>query len=151
MLEKSKRPAGLFKGLNISVTDKKTAFSVIASTVARIMQVNRQEVLASLIEREEAADTALVAEIAIPHIILKQRFSPWFCIFKTNESIEDWDCLDGTRVTTLICLVAPHYVDQDDKHFAQIRQVINKLAEDDVILRINKAKTAKQIIDILTK
>lgn len=151
MLKKSKMHVGLFEVQDISVTDKKTAFTVIAGTVASIMHVSRQEVLTSLIEREQAADTGLVAEMAIPHVILKQRFSPWLCIFKSDKSIEDWNCLDGTKVTTLICLVAPSHLNRRDKQFAQIRQVINKLAEDEVVIRISKTKTAKQLIDILTK
>lgn len=150
MLEESKMRADLFKSQKISVTDKKTAFTKMASVVAQIMQTSKQEVLASMVERERAADTALVAGLAIPHVILEQRFSPWFCIFKSDKNIDDWNCLDDTKVTTLICLVAPNNVTTDDENLIQIQQVINELAEDKVVLQISKAKTAKQIIDILT-
>lgn len=141
--------ATLFKGVDGSVISQKSAFKEVAINVSRIMKIDSKNVIDSLERREKANNTALVQGLAIPHIILKKNFSPWFYVFKSNKCIADWYCLDDSKVKILICIVVPKKVNQQEDNFKEIKHVINKLAEDDVVSRISKTKTVKQIIDIL--
>lgn len=139
----------LLKSCDIDVTDQKAAFQIIAGIVASKMDVSKVTVLKSLSTREKIANTALVKGIAIPHIILESDFTPWLLILKSKTLIADWDCLDDSKVNTLICLVVPKIIKKSNKSFKKIIQIIDKLANDSVIAKINKAESATEIVQIL--
>lgn len=141
----------LLKSCDIDVTDQKAAFQIIAGIVASKMDVSKITVLKSLSTREKIANTALVKGIAIPHIILESDFTPWLLILKSKTLIVDWDCLDDSKVNTLICLVVPKIIKKSNKSFKKIIQIIDKLANDSVIAKINKAESATEIVQILKR
>jgi len=141
----------LLKSCDIDVTDQKAAFQIIAGIVASKMDVSKVTVLKSLSTREKIANTALVKGIAIPHIILESDFTPWLLILKSKTLIADWDCLDDSKVNTLICLVVPKIIKKSNKSFKKIIQIIDKLANDSVIAKINKAERATEIVQILKR
>lgn len=141
----------LLKSCDIDVTDQKAAFQIIAGIVASKMDVSKITVLKSLSTREKIANTALVKGIAIPHIILESDFTPWLLILKSKTLIADWDCLDDSKVNTLICLVVPKIIKKSNKSFKKIIQIIDKLANDSVIAKINKAESATEIVQILKR
>ena len=141
----------LLKSCDIDVTDQKAAFQIIAGIVASKMDVSKVTVLKSLSTREKIANTALVKGIAIPHIILESDFTPWLLILKSKTLIVDWDCLDESKVNTLICLVVPKIIKKSNKSFKKIIQIIDKLANDNVIAEINKAESATEIVQILKR
>ena len=141
----------LLKSCDIDVTDQKAAFQIIADIVAPKMDVSKVTVLKSLLTREKAANTALVKGLAIPHIILESDFTPWLLILKSKTLIADWDCLDDSKVNTLICLVVPKIIKKSKKSFKKIIQIIDKLANDTVIAKINKAESATEIVQILKR
>ena len=141
----------LLESCDFDVTDQKTAFQIIAGIVASKMFVSKETVLKSLSTREKIANTALVKGIAIPHIILESDFTPWLLILKSKTLIADWDCLDDSKVNTLICLVVPKIIKKSNKSFKKIIQIIDKLANDSVIAKINKAESATEIVQILKR
>lgn len=141
----------LLESYDIDVTDQKAAFQIIAGIVASKMDVSKVTVLKSLSTREKIANTALVKGIAIPHIILESDFTPWLLILKSKTLIVDWDCLDESKVNTLICLVVPKIIKKSNKSFKKIIQIIEKLANDNVIEEINKAESATEIVQILKR
>ena len=141
----------LLKSCDIDVTDQKAAFQIIAGIVASKMDVSKVTVLKSLSTREKIANTALVKGIAIPHVILESDFTPWLLILKSKTLIADWDCLDDSKVNTLICLVVPKIIKKSNKSFKKIIQIIDKLANDNVIAEINKAESATEIVQILKR
>ena len=141
----------LLKSCDIDVTDQKAAFQIIADIVASKMDVSKVTVLRSLSTREKTANTALVKGIAIPHVILESDFTPWLLILKSKTLIADWNCLDDSKVNTLICLVVPNIIKKSNKSFKKIIQIIDKLANDNVIAEINKAESATEIVQILKR
>ncbi|AWM75613.1 PTS sugar transporter subunit IIA [Lactobacillus kullabergensis] len=141
----------LLKSCDIDVTDQKAAFQIIVDIVASKMDVSKVTVLRSLSTREKTANTALVKGIAIPHVILESDFTPWLLILKSKTLIADWDCLDDSKVNTLICLVVPKIIKKSNKSFKKIIQIIDKLANDNVIAEINKAESATEIVQILKR
>ena len=141
----------LLESYDFDVTDQKAAFQIIAGIVASKMDVSKITVLKSLSTREKIANTALVKGIAIPHIILESDFTPWLLILKSKTLIVDWDCLDESKVNTLICLVVPKIIKKSNKSFKKIIQIIEKLANDNVIAEINKAESATEIVQILKR
>ena len=141
----------LLESYDFDVTDQKAAFQIIADIVAPKMEVSKVTVLKSLSTREKIANTALVKGIAIPHIILESDFTPWLLILKSKTLIVDWDCLDDSKVNTLICLVVPRIIKKSNKSFKKIIQIIDKLADDNVIAEINKAESAAEIVQILKR
>ena len=141
----------LLESYDFDVTDQKAAFQIIAGIVASKMDVSKVTVLKSLSTREKIANTALVKGIAIPHIILESDFTPWLLILKSKTLIVDWDCLDDSKVNTLICLVVPKIIKKSNKSFKKIIQIIDKLANDNVIAEINKAESATEIVQILKR
>ncbi len=141
----------LLESCDFEVTDQKAAFQIIAGIVTSKMDVSKVTVLKSLSTREKIANTALVKGIAIPHIILESDFTPWLLILKSKTLIADWDCLDDSKVNTLICLVVPKIIKKSNKSFKKIIQIIDKLANDSVIAKINKAESATEIVQILKR
>lgn len=141
----------LLKSSDIDVTDQKAAFQIIVDIVASKMDVSKVTVLRSLSTREKTANTALIKGIAIPHVILESDFTPWLLILKSKTLIADWDCLDDSKVNTLICLVVPKIIKKSNKSFKKIIQIIDKLANDNVIAEINKAESATEIVKILKR
>ena len=141
----------LLESCDFDVTDQKAAFQIVADIVASKMFVSKGTVLKSLSTREKIANTALVKGIAIPHIILESDFTPWLLILKSKTLIADWDCLDDSKVNTLICLVVPKIIKKTNKSFKKIIQIIDKLANDSVIAKINKAESATEIVQILKR
>ena len=141
----------LLESYDFDVTDQKAAFQIIAGIVVSKMDVSKVTVLKSLSTREKIANTALVKGIAIPHIILESDFTPWLLILKSKILIADWDCLDDSKVNTLICLVVPKIIKKSNKSFKKIIQIIDKLANDNVIAEINKAESATEIVQILKR
>ena len=141
----------LLKSCDIDVTDQKAAFQIIVDIVASKMDVSKVTVLRSLSTREKTANTALIKGIAIPHVILESDFTPWLLILKSKTLIADWDCLDDSKVNTLICLVVPKIIKKSNKSFKKIIQIIDKLANDNVIAEINKAESATEIVQILKR
>ncbi|WP_270262735.1 PTS sugar transporter subunit IIA [Lactobacillus panisapium] len=149
MLEKFKMNASLFRYDNGSVISQKSAFKEVANNVSKIMKIDSKRVIDSIENREKTNSTALIEGLAIPHIILKGNFSPWLYIFKSDKDIADWNCLDDSKVSILICLIVPQPVNQQDDNFKKMHLVINKLAEDDIVSQISKTETARQVVDIL--
>ena len=141
----------LLKTCDRNLTDQRIAFQVIAGIVARKMNVRKETVLQSLSTREKIANTALVKGVAIPHIILDRNFSPWLLIFKSNTLISDWNCLDNSKVNKLICLIVPRVVKKSSSGFREIIDIMNKLADDTVITKINEAENAAEIAQILKR
>ncbi len=141
----------LLESCDFDVTDQKAAFQIVADIVASKMDVSKVTVLKSLSTREKIANTALVKGIAIPHVILESDFTPWLLILKSKTLIADWDCLDDSKVNTLICLVVPKIIKKSNKSFKKIIQIIDKLANDTVIAKINKAESATEIVQILKR
>ena len=141
----------LLDSCDFDVTDQKAAFQIIADIVASKIDVSKVTVLRSLSTREKTANTALIKGIAIPHVILESDFTPWLLILKSKTLIADWDCLDDSKVNTLICLVVPRIIKKSNKSFKKIIQIIDKLANDNVIAEINKAENATEIVQILKR
>ena len=141
----------LLESYDFDVTDQKAAFQIIVDIVASKMDVSKVTVLRSLSTREKTANTALIKGIAIPHVILESDFTPWLLILKSKTLIADWDCLDDSKVNTLICLVVPKIIKKTNKSFKKIIQIIDKLANDSVIAKINKAESATEIVQILKR
>ena len=141
----------LLESYDFDVTDQKAAFQIIADIVASKMEVSKVTVLKSLLTREKIANTALVKGIAIPHVILELDFTPWLLIIRSQTLVIDWDCLDDSKVNTLICLIVPRIVKKSNKSFKKIIQIIDKLADDNVIAEINKAESAAEIVQILKR
>ena len=141
----------LLDSCDFDVTDQKAAFQIIADIVASKIDVSKVTVLRSLSTREKTANTALIKGIAIPHVILESDFTPWLLILKSKTLIADWDCLDDSKVNTLICLVVPKIIKKSNKSFKKIIQIIDKLANDSIIAKINKAESATEIVQILKR
>ena len=141
----------LLESYDFDVTDQKAAFQIIADIVASKMEVSKVTVLKSLLTREKIANTALVKGIAIPHVILELDFTPWLLIIRSQTLVIDWDCLDDSKVNTLICLIVPKIIKKSNKSFKKIIQIIDKLANDNVIAEINKAESATEIVQILKR
>ena len=141
----------LLESYDFDVTDQKAAFQIIADIVASKMEVSKVTVLKSLLTREKIANTVLVKGIAIPHVILELDFTPWLLIIRSQTLVIDWDCLDDSKVNTLICLIVPRIIKKSNKSFKKIIQIIDKLADDNVIAEINKAESAAEIVQILKR
>lgn len=139
------------KGFDLNVPTKLQAFKKISEKVAAQLSCDPHEVYESMCNREKLADTALIEGIAVPHIILDSFFSPQLLIFELKNNLSDWQCLDESHVKSLICLLCPKNVDADDPNFSKIKQFFIKLADEQIDQEIAKAKTAQEIINILSR
>lgn len=136
-------------GYQISCNRKDMAFLLMSYEIARQIKTSKRQILESMQKRESLADTALIDGIALPHVVLKKEFSPQLFIFKSDRYLQDWNCLDQSKVKNMICLVFPEKISSANQNYQVIRKVINRLANEEIDYQISQAKSSTEIIKIL--
>lgn len=134
-----------------STYSKNEVFEVIAEQVGLKTSTEKSIILNSLHQRENLADTALIKGVAIPHIVIDTNKKPQLFIFKLLNPIQDWICLDGTYVDTLISIFCPKNVNGYKKEIIELKKLFITLSNEDIEDKISRTSTSQEIIAILSE
>ena len=108
---------------------------------------NKDEFLKVVKEREATSSTGLEEGIAIPHGKTKAVRKPAVA-FGRSEGV-DFNSLDGEPSKLFFMIAAPE--DATDSHIETLSKLTNKLLDDEIRERLEKASTEAEIIEILNE
>lgn len=98
--------------------------------------------------REKEGVTGIGNRIAIPHGKSKSVTKIGIAIATLKEDIE-WETLDGKKVKTIFLFCVSDDTNSNRVHLLLLSKVAAKLADDELLLKINNAKFAEDIIHYL--
>lgn len=129
---------------------KKQVLRSLANFLAQTSSERSDVIFENLLEREQVADTALEKGVALPHFVHEKNKEARILVATLEKSIPDWSCLDGSKVSLLICLVLPKEYTKQTPGIDQVIMVMKYLADSDLIASLID-RPAIEIADKLTK
>ena len=107
----------------------------------------REEILKSVIDRENLSSTAIGHGIAIPHGVIKEGPVIWGALGLSKEGIE-FDAVDGKPVHLFILIITP--IDhKNDLHLAVLSEISKMLSVDEIREKLFKSKSASEVCETL--
>lgn len=98
--------------------------------------------------REKEGVTGIGNGVAIPHGKSKGVSKIGIAIATLKEPIE-WETLDDKKVKTIFLFCVGDGIDGAEKHLILLSKVAAKLADDELLMKINTAESADNIIHYL--
>lgn len=124
---------------------KKEVFQTIAQNlISQGIEIEINEVVSKLQEREEQVSTGFEKGIAIPHAKIAGLTEPIITIVKT-EGI-DWNSMDGENTDLILNILVPE--NGSDQHLKILAQLTRKLINDDFIKQLKNA-TNTELVEII--
>lgn len=128
-------------------SSKNRTLKSLAEKISKKYSTNKNEVLHSLMEREMICNTRLEKGIATPHIILSSKIPAKIIITKLNKQVDDWICLDNTKVDLLVCLIcSKDNVSQEE--LKRMKKIYSLLGDELFIEKITKINNENEIVKI---
>lgn len=109
---------------------------------------NKEEYLKVVREREATSSTGLEEGIAIPHGKTKAVKKAAIAFGKSQEGV-DFNSLDGEKSRLFFMIAAPEGT--TDAHIEMLSKITNKLLDDNFKNRLEKAKTAEEVISLFNE
>ncbi len=109
-------------------------------------ELNREEIITILKEREKLGSTGIGNEVAIPHGKLKKGEDVYLAFGRTTKGI-NFDSIDGKPVKIFLLLLAPE--SRPTIHLQALAKISRILKKQDVREKILNAKDAKEIFKII--
>lgn len=103
--------------------------------------------IAAVLEREVHSTTGVGNSIAIPHGKSTAVTEPAIAFARLNRAIE-WQSLDEKPVSLVVMLAIPES-EQGNTHLTILSEIAVKLMDEEVILKLNNATKATDIVEIL--
>jgi PTS system nitrogen regulatory IIA component len=140
-------PQGVFVDLTAS-TSKRQVLKELAEHAAGLIDVDAQQLLGALMERERLGTTGVGHGIAIPHARLDQLDKVVGLFAKLSEPI-DFEALDDQPSDLIFMLLAPNSADADSlKALARVSRV---LRDTGLQQRLRQARDADAVYRMLTE
>jgi PTS system nitrogen regulatory IIA component len=140
-------PQGVFVDLKAS-TSKRQVLKELAEHAAGLIDVDAQQLLGALMERERLGTTGVGHGIAIPHARLDQLDKVVGLFAKLSEPI-DFEALDDQPSDLIFMLLAPNSADADSlKALARVSRV---LRDTGLQQRLRQARDADAVYRMLTE
>ncbi|HCM1953574.1 TPA: PTS sugar transporter subunit IIA [Salmonella enterica subsp. salamae serovar 9,46:z4,z24:z39:z42] len=134
--------------LNMMAKSKEEAIEELADLLVRDGAViNKDVFLKDVWLREEQGSTGFENHIAIPHGKSSGVTRTALAIGRTQHQIP-WETMDGSDVRCII-LFAVCLVDQNATHIRLLSQVSGSLADEEIVEKLLKEDSPKEIIDLL--
>jgi len=130
-------------------TTKSTVLKEFVSLIKKHGLIkNMEEVYDALMEREKQTTTGIGRGIAIPHCKLKGIDRIIVALGRSKKGI-DYKSLDSKPVNIFFVILSP--VNMDDQHIKTLSAISKLLKHIHVNNAIMGAKTAREIMDIITR
>ena len=111
-------------------------------------EIDRQEILQNLIDREKLESTAIGNHVAIPHARSNKIQKVYFA-FGITEKSESFDALDGKPVYLVFLLLCPEKKISTQLTFlARLSRILH---DKKLIKKLMKCKNSQNVIDIFTE
>lgn len=133
----------------VDVKTKNEALESLALFLSDTLKANTEVVLKNITIRENLMNTGLEKGIAIPHAIIPNLAEAHIAIITFKRTVNDWFCVDGTKVSKLISLVLPENYDRNTIDVSEVIQLFSSLADDKTIDSVSSAKDSQTIVNIL--
>ena len=132
---------------NLDSTDKDELFEEMVQHFAEAdPSLNRQEVLSSLIKREESMSTGIMPGIAVPHGIVPSLKHTYGAIGISRKGI-DYDSLDGMPVHYVFMFLFSEK--ETDVHLKALKELSFLLQDRDFTERLSKTETPASLINLI--
>lgn len=109
-------------------------------------RTRKDQVLDTLVEREERGTTAFGKGIAMPHAKISGLKRTAGLLARCPEGL-DFRAIDGEPVYVIIMLVSPE--SRSDEHLATLRWVSSMSRDPDFLSFIRQAQTAQDVMEVL--
>ncbi len=132
--------------LNIdSVSKRDEVFTAIATNLSKNgVDVNVDEVVNKLIEREEMSSTGFEAGIAIPHAKVTGLDKPMITVVRTNDL--NWPSMDGAPTNLIINILVP--VNGGDDHLQILGALTRKLIDSEFVSSL-KTSSDGEVVELI--
>ncbi|WP_371194910.1 PTS IIA-like nitrogen regulatory protein PtsN [Glaciecola sp. SC05] len=132
---------------SVDCQSKKRIFEMISDiAIKQNPQLDQDEVLSGLINREKMGSTGIGNGIAIPHGRIKGISQIMAIIVTTEEPIE-FDAIDNKPVDIFFAILVP--AEEAETHLKALAGIARKLSNKDIVKAIRNAQTKKEIISAL--
>jgi PTS system nitrogen regulatory IIA component len=132
---------------SVECHSKKRIFEVITEiAVKQNPQLDQNEVLASLLNREKMGSTGIGNGIAIPHGRIKD-IDQIMAIIVTSDEPINFDAIDGKPVDIFFAILIPS--DATDTHLKALADIARKLSNKEIVKAIRNAENKNQIVAAL--
>jgi len=119
--------------------------SALAAT--KISELNQQELLASLIQREKLGSTGIGKGIAIPHGRLSKG-NQVVAVFTTTEHPITFDAIDKRDVDIFIAIFVPEA--QCKEHLSTLQSIAQLFSNKEIAKEMRKCKNDQQLFQLIT-
>lgn len=140
-------PEGVFVDLE-ACSSKRQALKQLANHAAGLVDIDTQQLLEALMERERLGTTGVGHGIAIPHARLDQ-LDKVVGIFARLDQPIDFEALDDQPADLIFMLLAPNSADADSlKALARVSRVLRDVG---LQKRLRQTKDAGAVYRMLTE
>lgn len=130
---------------NNEVTSKEEVITLIAENIVQHeSNLDKEEIIKSLLDRENQVSTGFENGIAIPHAKISGLLEPRITVVKTNDI--NWPSMDGKGTNFIINILVPK--DGSDTHLKILAQLTRKLMDEEFVETLKAADT-QTIIDVI--
>ncbi len=128
--------------LKTDVTNKNDVFNLITDNlISNGLEINKEEVITRLKEREAQVSTGFESGIAIPHAKISNITEPVITIVRAHEI--DWPSFDGNPTDFIINILVPE--DQGGEHLRILANLTRKLISKEFIVELKTADNQKLV------
>ncbi len=130
---------------NTNELNRDRIFELIANNLeVNGYNVNKEEVISNLIDRENMSSTGFEAGIAIPHAKIEGLDKPIITVVKTKGV--DWPSMDGEQTTLILNILVP--IDGGDDHLQILGALTRKLINEQFVNEL-KIANIDETVDLI--
>ncbi|GAA0811781.1 PTS IIA-like nitrogen regulatory protein PtsN [Colwellia sp. D2M02] len=131
----------------IKTTSKKRILEEICQLAAnKVTELDQDELLDSLLDREKMGSTGIGNGIAIPHGRLPNS-SKAVAVLVTTENAIDFDAIDNRSVDVFISLFVPE--DSCQEHLNTLQSIAKLFSDKKVIKNVRKCTSNQELFDVI--
>jgi PTS system nitrogen regulatory IIA component len=132
---------------NAHARSKKHSIEILSELLARSTpEFAAEDIFEQLVQRERLGCTSLMAGVAFPHCRLDGLEQSVAAMIKLSDPIE-FDAPDGESVDVIFGMLVPKEV--DESHRADVREIAELLANDELRVRLRAARSSKELYEAL--
>ncbi len=134
--------------LDVNASSKKALFKEVAAKIADKLNIDQNNVLEKLNEREKLGSTGIGNGIAIPHGKVNG-ITKVFSIFLRTKNLIDFSSSDLVGVDIIFVIIAPE--DSKTDHLLVLSEISKFLRNNKNKQALRKLKTAHEVYELLSK
>jgi len=132
--------------LDVNASSKKALFKLISKKISIRFNIDQNEVLDNLNQREKLGSTGIGNGIAIPHSKIKG-IKKIFSLFLRSKNLIDFSSNDAKGVNIIFVIIAPE--NSTTEHLLALSEISKFLKTEGKIEKLRELKTSKEIHQLL--